>query len=223
MIMRKALFSLVAAALLAPAAGAFAADGDVRLPEPEKSGGMPVLEAIAKRQSVRDFADEAVTPQQLSTLLWATAGVNREDGKLTYATAMNAQDIIVFVFTREGVYRYEPKEHSLTLIEKGDHRAATGKQDFVARAAVDLVFVQDTERWKSTPAWGKITDAAISECGFAHIGSMTQSAYLYAAAQGWGARTRMSFDQAALSKLLKLTPTQSPKLMQCVGPKAQGQ
>ena len=217
--MRKVFLLLAAAALLAPAAGAFAAEGDIKLPEPERSGGMPLFEAVANRQSARDFADVEVTPQQLSTLLWVTAGVNREDGKLTYATAMNVRDIIVYVFTKEGVYRYEPEGHSLTLIEKGDHRAATGKQDFVPRAAVDLVFVQDTERWKSTPAWGKISEASIRECGFAHIGSATQSAYLYAASQGWGARTRMSFDHAELAKLLKLTETQDPKLMQCVGPK----
>ena len=36
-----------------------------------------------------------------------------EDGKLTFATAMNVQDIIVYAFTREGVYRYEPADHSL--------------------------------------------------------------------------------------------------------------
>lgn len=217
--MRKAFLLFAAAALLAVSSAAWAAEGDIKLPDPEKFGGMPLLEAVSNRQSARDFADVELTPQQLSTLLWVTAGVNREDGKLTYATAMNTQDIIVYAFTKEGVYRYEPASHSLTLIEKGDHRAATGKQDFVARAAVDLVFVQDIERWKSTPAWGRVSEASIKECAFAHIGSATQSAYLYAASQGWGARTRMSFDHAELAKLMKLTETQAPKLMQCIGPK----
>ena len=84
----------------------------------------------------------------------------------------------------------------------------------MAKAAVDLVYVQDTSRWT-----GDRPASVIENCGFAHIGAATQSAYLYAASQGWGARTRMSFDHAGLSKLMKLTETQDPKLMQCVGPK----
>ena len=212
--MRKVLFLVVMAAIFVSAVCAFAEE-NIKLPEPEKSGGMSVLEAIANRQSARDFEDVEITQQQLSTLLWAAAGVNRDDGKLTYATASNVQDIIVYAFTREGIYRYNPSEHSITLIEKGDHREATGRrQAFVAKAAVDLVYVQDTSRWPAgRPA------SVVENCGFSHIGLSMQNVYLYAASIGWGARTRMSFDHAELAKLMKLTETQDAKLMQCVGPK----
>ena len=208
---------IFAALLLVVVLGAPVFAEDIALPAPEKSGGIPVLDAIAARQSATDFVDEEITLQQLSTLLWAAGGVNREDGKLTHATAMNTQDMIIFAFTREGVYRYNPQAHSLTLIASGDHRVLTGGQPFVARAAVDLLYIQDTEKW---PKGRPIPAGEILNCGFAHAGLSMQGVYLYAASQGWGARTRMNFDREGLTKLLGLTDKHNFTLMQCVGPKS---
>lgn len=201
------LFSLLTSA-------SFAAD--VKLPEPEKTGGIGILDAVAARQSASDFVDEEISLQQLSTLLWVAGGVNRPDGKITFATALNTQDMIIFVFMRDGTYRYNPTEHSLTLIKEGDNRLLTGSQPFVARAAVDLLYVQDTGKWGNR----KIPAADILNCGFAHAGLSMQGVYLYAASQGWGARTRMNFDKEKLTKLLGLTEQHNFTLMQCVGPKS---
>lgn len=200
------LFSLLTSA-------SFAAD--VKLPEPEKTGGIGILDAVAARQSASDFVDEEISLQQLSTLLWVAGGVNRPDGKITFATALNTQDMIIFVFMRDGTYRYNPAEHSLTLIKEGDNRLLTGSQPFVARAAVDLLYVQDTGKWGNR----KIPTTDILNCGFAHAGLSMQGVYLYAASQGWGARTRMNFDKEKLTKLLGLTEQHNFTLMQCVGPK----
>lgn len=201
------LFSLLTSA-------SFAAD--VKLPEPEKTGGIGILDAVAARQSASDFVDEEISLQQLSTLLWVAGGVNRPDGKITFATALNTQDMIIFVFMRDGTYRYNPAEHSLTLIKEGDNRLLTGSQPFVARAAVDLLYVQDTGKWGNR----KIPTTDILNCGFAHAGLSMQGVYLYAASQGWGARTRMNFDKEKLTKLLGLTEQHNFTLMQCVGPKS---
>ena len=189
----------------------------IKLPAPEKTGEIGVLDAVAARQSATDFVDEEISLQQLSTLLWVAGGINREDGKLTYATAMNNQDMIIFVFTREGTYRYNPADHSLTLIKDGDNRALTGGQPFVARAAVDLLYVQDTEKWAKVGE--KIPAADMLNCGFAHAGLSMQGVYLYAASLGWGAITRLSFDKEELTKFLRLTDKHNLTLMQCVGPK----
>ncbi len=114
---------------------------DIALPAPEKSGGIGLLDAAAARQSARDFVDEEITPQQLSTLLWVVGGVNREDRRLTYPTASNIQDMIIFVFMKNGTYRYEPSTHTLKQVAEGNNRALTGGQPFVARAAVDLLYI----------------------------------------------------------------------------------
>ena len=211
--MKKLLFLFVA--LLLTVSASFAAD--IKLPEPEKTGGIGILDAVAARQSASDFIDEKISLQQLSTLLWVAGGVNRKDGKLTYATAMNTQDMIIFVFMRDGTYRYNPAEHSLTLIKEGDNRVLTGSQPFVARAAVDLLYVQDTGKWARVGR--KIPAADILNCGFAHAGLSMQGVYLYAASQAWGARTRLNFDKEKLTEFLGLTEQYNFILMQCVGPK----
>ena len=194
---------------------AFASD-TIRLPDPVKTGGTGVLDAIAQRQSAGDFVDTELTPEELSTLLWAAGGVNREDGKLTYATASNFQDMVIFAFTKKAVYRYNPSDHTVTLITEGDYRKLTGGQPFVAKAAVDLLYIQDTEKW---PESRRGNSAVILNCGFAHAGLSMQNMYLYAASKGWGARTRMNFDREGLTKLLGLTDKHNFTLMQCVGPK----
>lgn len=212
----KKLVVLFAVLALFSASVSLAAE-DIKLPVPEKTGGIGILDAVAVRQSARDFEDSELTLQQLSTLLWVAGGVNREDGKLTHATASNIQDMIIFVFTKSGTYRYNPSEHSLTLIADGDNRALTGSQPFVAKAAVDLLYIQDAGKWANLGR--KTPPEVILNCGFAHAGLSMQNVYLYAASQGWGARTRMNFDREGLTKLLGLTENHNFTLMQCVGPK----
>ena len=211
--MKRMLLALLAVMLFTSAVFA----EDIALPEPEKSGGIPILDAVSARQSARDFVDTDITMQQLSTILWVARGINRPDGKITHATAMNLQDMIIYAFTSKAVYRYNPEAHSLTLIAEGDHRKLTGGQDFVARAAVDLLYIQDAGKWERLGR--PVPKAEILNCGFAHAGLSMQGVYLYAASVGWGARTRMNFDREGLTKLLGLTDKHNFTLMQCVGPK----
>ena len=51
------------------------ADGAVKaLPAPEMTGGMPLMQAIAQRQSRRDFDPEkAIDEQTLSEILWISS------------------------------------------------------------------------------------------------------------------------------------------------------
>ncbi|MBQ7220522.1 MAG: nitroreductase family protein [Synergistaceae bacterium] len=210
--MKKLAVALLVVVALCPAVFA----EDIALPEPEKTGGIGVVDAVAARQSARDFVDGEVTMQQLSNLLWVAGGVNREDGKLTFATAMNTQDMIIYAFTKTAVYRYNPQGHTVTVIAEGDYRKLTGGQAFVAKALVDLLYIQDTSKW---PEGGRATPSEILNCGFAHAGLSMQNVYLYAASLGWGARTRMNFDREGLTKLLGLTDKHNFTLMQCFGPK----
>ena len=208
--MKKLVVALMLVMMLCPAVFA----EDIALPEPEKSGGIGVVDAVAARQSVGDFVDTELTMQQLSNLLWIAGGINRENGKLTYATASNFQDMVIYAFTKSAVYRYNPQNHSVTAVADGDYRKLTGGQPFVAKAAVDLLYIQDTGKWPE----GRPADVVLN-CGFAHAGLSMQNVYLYAASLGWGARTRMNFDRDALRELLKLTDKHNFTLMQCVGPK----
>jgi len=72
----------------------------ITLPAPDKIGGIPLMEAIAKRLSAREFAPRELPLALLSCLLWAANGVNRGDGGRTAPSAMNAQEIDVYVMSR---------------------------------------------------------------------------------------------------------------------------
>jgi nitroreductase len=184
----------------------------IALPEPTKTGGMPLADALAARRSGRAFTDGELAPQSLSDLLWAAAGVNREDGKTTYPVARGRKDMILFVFTKTRVDRYDPAAHALDPVADGDRRADTGSQPFVAQAAVNLVFVHDMA------LWGDSDPSAGEAMGYAHAGAMMQNVYLHAAAQGWSAVVRGLFDGEKLKTLLRLAPTQRVTLTQSVGP-----
>jgi nitroreductase len=70
----------------------------IHLAPPETSGGMPLMQALNNRMSTKKFTERAITRDQISNLLWAAFGINRpESGKRTVATAVNCQDIDVYV------------------------------------------------------------------------------------------------------------------------------
>ena len=185
----------------------------VKLPDPARAGGRALLDALSERQTSRKFADVDLTAQQMSNLLWAVAGVNRDNGKTTYPTSQGRKDMTLFAVTREGIYRYLPESHELEQVSAGDHREKAGKGPmYVSHAAVHLAFVQDISLWSRTPEEG-------AGWGFVHAGAMMQNAYLYAASHSWSAVARGYFDQGATATLLKLPGTQVVRLMFSIGPK----
>lgn len=211
--MRKILISALIIILIASCS--FAEGEIIKLPDPVKTGGMSLTEAITNRHSAREFADVDISLQDLSNLLYITAGVNRENGLRVYPVAMGIQDTFIYVFNREGVYKYDALTHSLELITKGDHRQDTGMQEFVGQAAVNLAYVNDINLWSDSKAPKEL----ISRWVYAHAGAVMQNAYLFAASQGWNAVVRGSFDAKKLGEILKLKEGQNILLIHSIGPK----
>ena len=89
---------------------------DIKLPEPQKTGGMPLMEALAARQSQRTFSAKPLSNQQLADLLWAAFGVNRADGKRTAPSARNGQEVDIYVALPSGLYLYQAKSNTLEQI-----------------------------------------------------------------------------------------------------------
>ena len=75
--------------------------------------------------------------QQLSNLLWAANGFNRED-KRTAPTAMNRQELELYVISKR-VSIFNAKEHKLTLVKAGDYRKSAGIQDYVYDAPLNIL------------------------------------------------------------------------------------
>jgi uncharacterized protein with FMN-binding domain len=197
---------LTLAAARAPAAPA------VELPPPEKKGGMPLLEALAARQSQRAFAATPLDARTLSTLLWAANGVNREEsGMRTAPSAKNWQEILVYVARADGCYLYEAAGHRLTRVSEKDLRAAAGKQDFVRTAPVVLIFVADGKRMSGSPAEEQRFYSA------ADAGYVSQNVYLFCASRGLSTVVLGWVDREPLARELGLAPDRRVLLTQPVG------
>ena len=198
-----------------PAVGASAPA--IALPPARTSGGAGLREALAARRSQRDFAPQALPLELLSDLMWAACGRNRPDGGRTAPSALNAQEIEVFVALPGGAYRYDPVAHALELRAGADLRRITGYQDFVDDAPLDLVYVAEHARMGLVPVAQR--DA------FAHVaaGAVAQNVYLFAAGNGLATVLRAWIDRGAIADALGLDHDQQVLLSQTVGyPKAAG-
>ena len=104
----------------------------IQLPDPQVDGGRPLMQLLKERSSQRSFSSEKLSLQVLSNLLWAAFGINRPDtGKCTAPSAVNWQEIDIYVATADGLYLYDAKAQILKPILSEDIRAMTGRQDFI--------------------------------------------------------------------------------------------
>lgn len=183
----------------------------IDLPAPEKRGGMPLMDALARRCSTRAFSSAEIALPMLSDLLWSAFGVNRADGGRTAPSALNAQEIEVFVALPGGAYRFDPVSHQLQLVAGADLRRVTGYQDFVDEAPLDLVYVADHKRLRMVPA------AQREAYAYAAAGAIAQNVYLYAAGNALATVIRAWIDRDAIADALGLSPDQQVLLSQTVG------
>ena len=185
------------------------------LPDANTSGGMPLMQALARRQSQREFAPEPLPLPVLSNLLWAAAGLNRPAlGGRTAPSALNAQEVDVYVALPAGLYRYAALGHALHLVRATDVRRVTGYQDFVDTAPLDLIMVADYSRMKLVPVAQRMAYA------YACAGAMAQNVYLYCAAEDLATVIRAWLDREALAKAMGLGTEQQVLLSQTVGRRA---
>jgi SagB-type dehydrogenase family enzyme len=183
----------------------------IALPPPQTSGGKPLMQTLKERQTWREFNSEKLPPQTLANLLWAAFGVNRpESGHRTAPSAMNSQEIDLYVATSYGLYLYEPRENRLRPLLAGDLRDKTGGQPFVKEAPLALIFVADLARLAKAKPEERERYALID------TGYISQNVYLFCASEGL-ATVAHELDRAALAQTMKLGPEQKVILAQSVG------
>lgn len=208
--MRRVQLLLVCLVL---SAAAFAADKVIKLPQPNLKRTGTVMKALSERHSTREFASKALSLVDLSDLLWAANGINRKDsGKRTAPSAMNKQDVDVYVVLPEGSYLYDAKTHQLNLIAVGDYRAAVaGGQAFVKSAPVSFVLISDLSRL------GDAKNARTQLMGAMDAGIVSQNISIFCSAANLATVPRASMDNDQLKKVLKLKDTQIPMMNHPVG------
>lgn len=217
----------------------------IKLNEPNKKRGLPLMEALSVRASVRDWSPKEVALQDLSDLLWAADGINRPDSKKrTASSAQNAQDVDIYVLLKDGVYVYDAAAQALVPVVAGDHR-----QEVVAPPAGGPGGPGGTPPAKpgeapmpkpAGPPGAKpgapptpapvllilVSDVSRFRGGtpelkkeFAAIdtGIVSQNISIFCAATGMATRPRATMDRDKIRALLKLKDTQFPMLNHPVG------
>ena len=203
----------LAVLFLASVAGSAKDLAVIKLPKPQMEGGKPLMQALKERQTGRDFSPEKLPLQVISNLLWAADGINRpEAGKRTAPSAVNWQEIDIYVTLAEGAYLYDAKTNELKPVLAEDIRAKTGGQPFVGIAPMNLVYVADYARMGEKSSLEDKTFYSACDTGF-----ISQNVYLYCASEGLATVVRGYVDKEALAKTLNLRPDQKVTLAQTVG------
>lgn len=209
--MKKFLF--LSALLLAAAGTAVCAPAEKSSPGTARFAAEKSA-PFAQRASAAAFSDEAVSARTLANLLWAANGVNRPNGKRTAPTALNKQEIGIFVIRADGAFAAEIGEGdvALTRVSGEDLRPlVVGTQPQFGNAPVMLLLVADLEKFSMMPRERALCAAAID------TGGVMQNVLLFCAANGLGARPRLQMDKEALAKALALPAGTVPMLNVVVG------
>jgi SagB-type dehydrogenase family enzyme len=189
---------------------------DIILPAADKTGGKPLMQALNDRQTTRSYTGDSLTLQQLSDMLWAGFGINRPDnGKRTAPSAMNWQEIDLYLTMPGGCYNYIAESHSLKFINNKDLRKETGGQSFVADAALNIVYVADLG--KTGKKEGDIIKDSDLFMSYADAAFIAQNIYLYCASANLGCVVRGSVPDNNLAAELGLRTNQRIIMAQTVG------
>lgn len=189
--------TIITSLLIAMMAAGASAQEIKKLPAPDMTLNVSLVEALQKRKSDRSYnPDKDITDQQLSQILWAACGINRSDRNLlTIPTATNAQDISVYVCTKNGVALYEPKENQLRKVSDKDIRTILAhSQQNMASAPTFLLIVSDKSKFRGSAEHYGAMDAGYS----------SQNICLMCAALGLKTVPRGIMDTQAVKQALEL-------------------
>ena len=190
--------------------GSMQAQEVISLPQPEVNKlAMTLGDALQQRRSERQYSDKEISMQTLSTLLWAACGVSdAKTGKITAPSAINMQDVKVYVCAKNGVCLYNAKANTLTKVSDKDLREAiAGRQAFAKKAPISLVLAstKDTDR------------APNDKFGAMDAGYVSQNIYLACTALGLKTVARATMDFDVLKRELNLSETSYLELNHPIG------
>ena len=170
--------SLIMAAV--PALGAELKD--IPLPKRPQSVQSDLVSALEKRKSVREYRPEKLSTADLSAILWAANGVNRDYGRRTAPSAFGNEYIEIYVVSDEGAWSYDATAHRLKAVAPAGLKSRLTGQRFVGRASHVLVLVADPGKF---PGFFTSSEERL-RWAHATTGAIAQNVYLMSAARGVG-------------------------------------
>jgi SagB-type dehydrogenase family enzyme len=181
---------------------------EMKLPPVKMTHKLSVEEAIAKRRSVREYKEEALSLEEVSSLLWAASGITADWGGRAVPSAGALYPLEVYLVAgkvkglESGIYRYHPQAHALIKVAEGDKRvdlfSASLSQGPIKDAPISLVICAQYER----------TTRKYAERGkkyvYMEVGHMGQNIYLQAESLGLATVAIGAFVDEAVKKVLKI-------------------
>jgi SagB-type dehydrogenase family enzyme len=177
-------------------------------------GQIPLIDAIANRESRRVFTEESLTLEELSFLLWTTQGVKKVDENKVWTKRVvpsggARQPFETYLLVnridglKRGVYRYLPIEHKLILVSDNLPTADelmenTWYQKFIGKSAVVLVWAAIPYRTEWRYSIISYKDILIE------AGHICQNLYLACEAIGAGTCAIAAYEQKPIDELLQI-------------------
>ena len=203
---------------------------DLQLPPPVGDADDPIAAMFARRQTIRDIDAAPISTQELSNLLWAAFGVNRQPGPFgtsfgrTAGSASNSQEIDLYVALADGAYRYDAPNHRLAFVTNSDVRASAflpvqRQLMDIPIAPVQLIYVADLDRFTHTAGFDEpgLHDPETQKAYYyVDTGLIAGNVYLFAAAYGL-ATWFHNCDKTSLTESLKMKAEQRVLFAQSVG------
>lgn len=129
--MKKILFLIIVILIISGCAreekGEQISSEEIDLPKPKLDGDFSIERALSERRSIRRFKDEALSLEEVSQLLWAAQGIDGVTGATRTAPSAGAtHPLEVYLVVKnvnglgKGVYHYNPKKHTVKLIDDKD-------------------------------------------------------------------------------------------------------
>jgi SagB-type dehydrogenase family enzyme len=186
----------------------------LRLAEPKVSDRSNIEELIARRRSVRKYADRELSKSVISRLLWAAQGISSKDGLRTAPSAGALYPLEIHIVAGKisgiepGAYRYDPELHALEQEITGDIRTqlseAALSQAMIKNAPVSIVITAVYPR-----IIGKYGKRGIR---YAHMeaGHVCQNIYLLGVELEIGTCAVGAFMDEEVKKVLELPVNEEP-------------
>ena len=202
-----------------------------QLPAPQPMT-MTLTDTLRKRHTSRDFSEAPICDEDLSTILWAADGITRRDGRRTTPSAMNWQEVDIYVVKANAIWLWHAKQGALSVVRDKDHRADFALlQPLVKKAPVHLVYVisqSRTEdfvtdvaksmiRYVDRPQLSDEADKVLDRAKVLDVGVKVQAVYMAAAALDINCLVRMTFDPERVKKTLGLKEGDEPVCIQTLG------
>lgn len=186
------------------------------LPPFRSTGTTSLEECLARRRSVREFAREALSEQEISQLAWAAQGITEPlEGLRTAPSAGALYPLQVYLVRRDGAFRYLPQGHALERVADGDRRgplaAAALAQDWIASAPLVVVIAATFGRLRR-----RYGDRA-ERYACLEAGHVAQNIHLEAVSLGLASVPVGAFEDDRVAGVLELRSGEHPLYLIAVG------